>query len=56
MLLLALLPLAAHWGRAGWAAARAPQATAKEAAGGWALLSLAIAAVGALAALVLRVL
>jgi hypothetical protein len=56
MLLLLLLPLAAHWGRAGWVAARAPQATAKEAVAGWAMVSLAIAAAGALASLVVRVL
>lgn len=56
VLVLLLLPLAAFWGRAGWAAARAPRATGKEAAAGWAMVSLAIAAVGALAALVVRVL
>jgi hypothetical protein len=48
MLLLLLLPLAGHWGRLGWAAARAPQATAKEAAAGWGLLALAVAAAAAL--------
>jgi hypothetical protein len=41
MLLLLLLPLAAHWGRAGWVAARVPQATAREVAAGWAMVSLA---------------
>ena len=56
MLLVLLLPLAAHWGRSGWVAARAPQATAKEALAGWALVSMAIAAAGALAAVVVRVL
>ena len=54
MMLLLLLPMAAFWGRAGWTAARAPQATAKEAAAGWMLLSLAITAAGALVALVVR--
>jgi hypothetical protein len=48
MLLLLLLPLAAHWGRLGWVAARAPQATAEEAAAGWGLLALAAGAALAL--------
>jgi hypothetical protein len=56
ILLLLLLPLAAHWGQAGWVAARAPQATAQEAVAGWAMVSVAIAAAAALAALVVRVL
>jgi hypothetical protein len=44
---------AARW--SGRLAARAPRATAKEALAGWALVSLALAAVGALAALAVRV-
>jgi hypothetical protein len=56
MLLLLLLPLAGHWGRSGWVAARAPRATAKEVAGGCAMVSLAIAAAAVLASLVVRIL
>jgi hypothetical protein len=56
MLLLLLLPLAAHWGRAGWVVARAPQATVKEVAAGWAMLILALAAAGTLVSLLGRVL
>jgi hypothetical protein len=56
VLLLLLVPLAAHWGRSGWAATRAPHATVKEVAVGWALVSTAVATVSGVAALVARLL
>jgi hypothetical protein len=56
LLMLLMLPLAGFWARAGWMAARAPRASAKEVAAGCALVSLAIAATAALTALVFQVL
>jgi hypothetical protein len=56
VVLLLLLPMAGFWGRVGWMAARAPQATAREAAAGWGLVALAMAGIAALTTLLMRIL
>jgi hypothetical protein len=56
VVLLLLLPMAAHVARSGWVAAHATGATTKEAAVGWGKVLLAAAGTAALATLLLRLL